>query len=80
MWARWTTFPVTFRKYLKRVEIIPLKILRKHNFSLSARAPKEQTGSKNSIGHVIGCHGNIVAKFHTYDTFPFEDRPPPLLF
>ena len=41
---------------------MPLKTVRKHNFSLSARAPKEQNTSKTSIGHVIGYHGNINFK------------------
>ena len=69
-----------------------LKTLRQYNFSLSVSALKEQTGSKSSVDHVIGFHGNInvkkdcpnksnaFAKAHTNDMFLFEDRPFPLLF
>ena len=38
---------------------MPLKTLRKHNVSLFARTHEEHTGSKSSIGHVIGGYGNI---------------------
>ena len=57
-----TTFPVTFGKYLIKVETQSLEMAGKRIFSKCAEALKNKTGSKTLIGHAMCCHGNVNVK------------------
>ena len=73
--GRETTFPVTFGKYLIKVETQSLEMPGKRIFSSCAEALRDKTGSNTLIGHAMCCHGNVNVK----NTISTRQRPWPSL-